>query len=290
MQVAELNKIFLNRLKSIYSQNEINSIFGILAEYYLGYSKKDLFLKEKESINDTIISKFFSALAGLEKYKPVQYITGETVFYGQKLKVNENVLIPRPETEELADWVINDLKNFPGFAGKKIRILDIGTGSGCLAIALKKNLPMAVVSALDISDEALSVARENALNNNAEIFFFNADILKPGTLAGFAAYDVIVSNPPYVRPSEKKMMSKNVLDYEPHIALFAPGENALLYYEAVVNFAKTHLAGNGYIYFEINEGLGGKIKDFLAGEKFSGITLRKDLSGKDRMIKACFYS
>lgn len=285
-----MNKIFLNRLKSIYSRDEINSIFSILAEHYLGYSKKDLLLKKEETINESKASEFFTALAGLEKHKPVQYITGETVFYGLTLKVNENVLIPRPETEELADWVINDLKKPPVPAGKKIKILDIGTGSGCIAIALKKNLPEAEVSALDISMQALATAGENAKRNNVEIFFFKADILKPGALKEPGDYDVIVSNPPYVRLSEKEMMGKNVLDYEPHTALFVPEENALLYYEAVVNFAKANLAGTGLVYFEINEGLGREIEVFLAREGFSGITLKKDLSGKDRMVKAALYS
>lgn len=285
MQIAELNKIFLERLKSIYSPNEINSVFAILTEHLLNYSKKDLLLKKGEIIKDENASKFFILLEELEKNKPIQYIIGETEFYGLKLKVNNNVLIPRPETEELVDWIIKDVKSENNFS-EKTKILDIGTGSGCISIALKKNLPDAVVFAMDVSENALKIAKENAIINNTDINFFQADILNSQFQILNSQFLIIVSNPPYITVQEKEKMQKNVLDHEPDIALFTPVENPLLFYDAIVNFAKKHLYKNGFIYFEINEIFGEQIKNLLAGNGFYDIILKKDLSGKDRMIRA----
>ena len=286
MQITEINKIFINRLKDIYSQNEINAIFGILAEHFLKYATQELLLKKQEIIQDECRSKFFSALSELIKHKPVQYITAETGFYGMTMKVNEHVLIPRPETEELVDWVIQDLKREGQNATPQMNILDIGTGSGCIAIALKKNMPDAQIYATDISEQALKKAKENAEINKTQIIFFESDMLNLQYPIPDTQYSIIVSNPPYVTASDKEKMKKNVLDYEPAIALFTPEENPLLYYVAIVNFAKTHLKSNGNIYFEINEKFGDKVKQLLAGNGFSDVIVKKDLSGKERMTKA----
>ena len=218
----------------------------------------------------------------LKKYRPIQYILGETEFYGLKFKVDENVLIPRPETEELVEWIIKEEKPQPSY-----QLLDIGTGSGCIAIALAKHLSGAKVFALDISDKALNVARQNAMMNQMEAYFFQYDILEnepfPFSSSGF---DCIVSNPPYVALKEKAAMEKNVLDYEPHQALFVPDENPLLFYERIADFSRNHLKENGSLYFETNSLYGQAAAKMLENRNFRSVKLLKDISGNDRIIIA----
>jgi release factor glutamine methyltransferase len=223
--------------------------------------------------------KFLKAITRLKNYEPIQYIIGDTEFYGLVFKVNPSVLIPRPETEELVDWIIKDCED-----DKKINILDIGTGSGCIAISLAKNLPNAKVFALDVSNEALKTANQNAINNGVEVEFIEADILSYNSLD--IQFDLIVSNPPYVRELEKQMMSANVLDHEPHLALFVEDDDALLFYRKITDVAADILKPNGQLFFEINESLGESTKQLLDNSNYKNIELKKDIFEKDRMIKA----
>ena len=213
----------------------------------------------------------------MRHFEPIQYILGETEFYGLPFKVTPATLIPRPETEELVDWIIANCNKNPK------TLLDIGTGSGCIAIALAKNLPAVKVSAMDISEEALKVASENAIYNKVTVNFSKKDILGTSTLP--QKYDVIISNPPYVRNSEKEMMQKNVLDFEPASALFVEDDNPLLFYSKIAKLAKNYLNPNGFLFFEINEYLSKEVIQLLERESFSEIELKQDFFGKDRMIK-----
>jgi release factor glutamine methyltransferase len=220
-------------------------------------------------------------LEQLKKEIPIQYILRTTHFYGLELEVNSNVLIPRPETEELVDWIIESQQLT--FGDKKVRILDIGTGSGCIAISLAKNLPNAEVFALDVSDKALATAKSNAELNQVTIQFIHQSILEIDDLG--QQFDLIVSNPPYVRHLEKLEIKKNVLDNEPHLALFVEDNDALIFYRKIAQLAKKNLCPNGQLYFEINQYLGQETLDLLQEMGFKDITLRKDIYGNDRMIQ-----
>ena len=281
--LKDIRNYLANELKDIYPEREISSLTSIIVYTVLGIQKlrfarePDLYLSAEDS------EKVVSICAALKNGIPIQYITGETVFYNCRIKVTTETLIPRQETEELADLVI---KENPGYSG---RILDIGTGSGCIAIALSLNLPDADITGIDISEGAIKVARENALLNNATASFlvgdiFNPDIRKTGTTG------MIVSNPPYVRESEKQFMSVNVLGHEPHIALFVPDEDPLVFYRAVLDLAGDLLAGNGKIYFEMNEAMGIRLSGLLDTYGYSGISIINDINGKQRIIKAVKYA
>lgn len=285
-----------NRLRSVigfirqellpyYDKEEIENFIFYLAEAYLGFSRTDMVTKSEDTMNESDLLKFNFAVKDLKKYKPIQYVLGSTEFYGLKFKLNSHVLIPRPETEELVDLIIKDTQK--NSENRQISILDIGSGSGCIAISLKKNIPQAIVKALDISPEALILAADNTRENSVEIEFIQADILALPSdfIANF--FDVIVSNPPYVCNSEKALMSKNVLDYEPHLALFVKDEDPLLFYKSIAEFALKNLNENGRLYFEINELFGKEIVKLLEGKGFNNIQVKNDLSGKDRMI-SCY--
>jgi len=226
--------------------------------------------------------KIINALELLKQQKPIQYIIGETEFYGLPFKVNESVLIPRPETEELVEWVLKHADS-----NESINILDIGTGSGCIAISLAKNLPNAKVYALDVSAKALKTAKKNADLNEVNVEFIEVDILKngDGVLGADVKFDIIVSNPPYVREQEKDMMKPNVLENEPHLALFVKDENPLLFYEAITKYASKNLARVGQLFFEINEYLGSDMITLLQDNNFRNIESKQDIFKKDRMIK-----
>jgi release factor glutamine methyltransferase len=236
-------------------------------------------LRDTESLSEKSESQIYNIIQELKRFKPLQYILGETEFYGLRFFVDSAVLIPRPETEELVEWVISDCK------GKdNLSIIDIGTGSGCIPIALAKNLPKAQVFAIDISEDALDIARKNALENMVNIQFIQSDILKRSLSKDFN-FDVIVSNPPYVISDQKVQMSANVLDYEPHIALFAPDQNPFVFYEAIAEIAQTHLKPDGTLYFEINEALPYETAESINKYGFN-TELKQDINGKYRMIKA----
>lgn len=282
MQILKFKTTFFSGLAETYPKTEIQSFFNILVEFRLKLSRIDVALNSDYEINTLDLNFLQKALIDLKKHKPIQYITGETEFYNLPFKLNEHVLIPRPETEELVDWIVADSKLKT--QNLKLKILDIGTGSGCIPISLAKNLPNTKVSAIDISLQALKTAEINAQFNNADIHFIEKDILNTNSLS--EVYDVIVSNPPYVRELEKDKMQKNVLDNEPHLALFVENNNPLLFYDKIADLAKSHLTKNGHLYFEINQYLGKETTDLLSIKGFKNIELRKDIFGADRMIKA----
>lgn len=278
MTIKQIKRVFTSELSSIYPVTEIDSFFNILSEEYLGLNRVDLALKFNDNIK--IPKKFHDALNDLVDQKPIQYILNKTTFYGLDFIVNIDVLIPRPETEELVDWIINDNKSI-----KNLNILDIGTGSGCIAISLAKNLDKSNVTALDISKQAIKTANKNADNNKVFIDFIEEDILN-SNYQFTNKLDVIVSNPPYVRDLEKQEINDNVLKNEPHLALFVSDENPLLFYNAIADFSLKNLKENGILYFEINQYLGKETVDLLKIKGFKNIILKKDIFNNDRMIKA----
>lgn len=281
MKLRDIQNTFLKELKSLYPVEEIYSFFYLLINHYYNVSRIMLAVNTAYHIDDA--QPLMEALELLKQQKPIQYIIGETEFYGLPFIVNNNVLIPRPETEELVSWILHNVdKNQP------LKILDIGTGSGCLAISLSKYLPNAKVFALDVSHEALEVAKQNAKMNRVNLTFIEADILNE---AGWHQvmisndFDIIVSNPPYVREKEKKQMTLNVLDHEPHLALFVNDERPLKFYNAITKLANIYLKNNGLLFFEINEYLGKDMIDLLRLNSFHNIELKQDIFKKDRMIK-----
>ena len=275
---------FFDALKNIQDEREIESFFFILTEYLHNLKRVDVALNPDFELSDAAIEKWNAILSELQQEKPIQYITGEAWFYGLRFEVNENTLIPRPETEELVDWIIESQKS--KVQSQKLEILDIGTGSGCIPVSLKVNLSQANVSALDVSEEALEVAKRNAAINKVDINFIQANILEVEDLFQFPSpYNIIVSNPPYVRVLEKQEIKKNVLDYEPHLALFVDDNDALLFYRKIAQLALINLAPNGLLFFEINQYLGKETIELLENLGFKNIELKKDMYGNDRMIK-----
>lgn len=280
MKLKQLKNNFTEELSDLYPSEEIQSFFSILSEKYLNLSRVQITLEAEKEIDSAILQKFETTVKKLKKHEPIQYIVGDTEFYGLPFKVNKNTLIPRPETEELVEWIIED-----SVSEKRTdyNILDIGTGSGCIAITLAKELPNATVSALDYSYEALQVAEENAKLNNVSVRFFQKDILKTGTLS--QQYDVIVSNPPYVRELEKLKMKDNVLKFEPASALFVSNADPLLFYRTIARLSLRYLKPHGKLYFEINEYLSNELVESLKKEGYPNIELKKDFKGKDRMLQ-----
>ena len=281
MLIQDFKHHFFLELSKVHPETEIQSFFNILIEFKLHLSRIQLALEHNFELDRDDLDFLENALLKLKNQIPVQYIVGETAFCGLLFKVDKNVLIPRPETEELVEWIFQNHKK-----NESIKILDIGTGSGCIAISLAKNLPNAEVFALDVSAEALDVAKKNAAMNAVKVDFIQADILTIEKLPD--TFDVIVSNPPYVRESEKDLMQQNVLSNEPHIALFVENENPLLFYDKIAELAKNHLTENGVLYFEINQYLGNETVDLLKSKWFKNIELKKDIYGVDRMVKSSF--
>ena len=277
MTLADFKNKIKSRLSSIYESDELNSIFYIISEEFLQISRSKILLADEIELDSKKQKLFLDALDRLKKNEPVQYVIGKTTFMDLEFNVNSNVLIPRPETEELVRLMLKDELD-----GKEI--LDIGTGSGCIAISLAKNLPNAKVSALDISEEALRVARENAKINNVDINFINADIFDYQTEK---KYDAIVSNPPYVRESEKALMKSNVLKYEPELALYVSDDNALIYYNSILDFSKSNLDKNGKIYLEINENYKDQMSNLLKNQFYNNVNFIKDINEKYRFCITC---
>jgi len=277
MNIKELEQEYIQSLNQFYDSEESKSIFYLAATSILKVTQSELLVKKDKVLVPRDTDALIKVLHSLKTGKPVQQVLGEAFFYGLSLKINEDVLIPRPETEELVDWVIKEIKD------KKESVLDIGTGSGCIPIAIKKTLPSVKVSALDISVQALKVATANASLNEADIEFIEADILN---YSSDKKYDVIVSNPPYIRQLEKADMQENVLAHEPHSALFVSDEDPLIFYNAISDFALNNLNPDGYLFFEINEFLWAETLQILIDKPFKNIELRKDMQGKDRMIMA----
>lgn len=281
MNIGALEEHYKLELVPLYDREEAKSLFSLAAEQVLLLPPNKLVMQKDTEISFINEQKLLSILNDLQIGKPIQHILEEAHFYGLVFKVNESVLIPRPETEELVDWIISVCST--QLTAKDFKILDIGTGSGCIPITLKKHLPNAGLSTLDVSSEAIAVAKQNAQGIGAEVNFITADILAYQSKEKF---DVIVSNPPYIRYLEKKEMHDNVLLHEPHIALFVSDENPLIFYKTIADFAKTNLKSNGHLFFEINEYLGKETVEMLKDKGFTDVELRKDMQGKDRMIKA----
>ena len=286
MKLKELKELFQKELAGLYDVEEIDSFFYILIEHYLGLKRIALALKPEISCSKEDLESILKDLESLKKQIPIQYILGETEFFGLPFKVNSHVLIPRPETEELVDWILNFEKSES--VKKGLKILDIGTGSGCIAVSLAKNFNHAYVYALDVSHDALEVAKRNAILNNVSVEFIEADILNPetwNTAFKNLKFDIIVSNPPYVRELEKAQMKSNVVNNEPHLALFVENEDPLLFYKAIAKYAVDNLTTKGYLFFEINEYLGKPMTQLLKSFNFNAIELKQDIFKKDRMIK-----
>jgi release factor glutamine methyltransferase len=283
-KIKDVVRFFREELQGLYDEAEIETFIAFCFEDFLNIKRFDISLKANETISESELLKFNFAVKDLKKQKPIQHILGKADFYKLKFIVNEHVLIPRPETEELVKLIVDDfnLRTLSLSKGAET-FLDIGTGSGCIAIALKKNIPQAIVKAIDVSEEALTVAKQNAERNNVNVNFFKQDILLPSSLNEL--FDVIVSNPPYVREQEKKQMHSNVLNHEPHLALFVPDDDPLLFYKAIANYASTHLKPQGKLYLEINEYLGEETQKLFQEKGFRDVVLVKDINGKNRILR-----
>jgi len=280
MKLSELKDSFHKELKTIYSESEIDTIFFWIAEKILNKPQSVLKLALNEEWSDFEANKnrFLFKLIQLKEHKPIQYILGETEFYGHKFFVNENVLIPRPETEELVEWIVKENKN------KNLKIIDIGTGSGCIPISLKKEIPSAEIYALDFSEKALETAKINAEFHQTEIKFLQNDFLKMD-FQSLPNFDIIVSNPPYIAESERNSMDKNVLEFEPASALFVPDDDALIFYKRIIELTEEKLNPNGKVYVEINQNLAKETEE-LFQKYFQNVELKKDISGNYRMLKS----
>lgn len=267
-------------LAGIYSREEIESFIFLIFEKLKGYSRTQFLLSKNDFLNPEDQDEIAKIVSHLKNHEPIQYILGRTEFYGLPFYTVSGVLIPRPETEELVQWIIQENKL------AKPTILDIGTGTGCIPVSLRKNIPESTVLACDISPICLETAHRNAQLNEVDVSVFKYDILIQTPELDFPELDIIVSNPPYVRESEKSQMEKNVLDFEPELALFVPNHDPLLFYKRISDFAKKHLKACGNLYFEINEAFGEECSAMLQQKGFSEVTLRKDIHGKDRFIAA----
>jgi release factor glutamine methyltransferase len=276
MNFKALKQHFIEKIASVYDVEEASSIFYLALENISNYSRSQAMLNQLEEVKSIELERYQKVIEGLNSGLPIQHILQEAYFYGLSFEVNAHVLIPRVETEELIQWIVDEVDPV-----NTQSILDIGTGSGCIAICLKKHFLQSTVYAMDISVDALAVAKRNALANHAPVEFITGSIL------GYHSelkLDLMVSNPPYIKEDERDAMHALVLDHEPHQALFVTNENPLLFYKAIADFALTNLHENGYLFFEINEYLGKETVQMLSNKGLRNIVLRKDMQGKDRMI------
>lgn len=278
MTLNDYKNLFKQQLNGLYDEEECKALLAVVMDEVLNYSRADMVLKKDEELLPEVQTRLTEVVTQLQKEIPVQYIFGKAHFYGYEFKVSPATLIPRRETEELVEWILEAMNRQPQ---KKWKVLDIGTGSGCIPITIKKEFSLAEVSAIDISPEALSIAEENAHNLNVKIRFIQQNILETKTLD---KYDIIISNPPYVRHLEKAEMKNNVLRHEPHLALFVENEDPLIFYRKIMQLAKESLTENGVLFFEINQYLGNEMTE-LVSEYFDNVILKKDLQGNDRMMK-----
>lgn len=270
-------------LNGQYSNQEIDSLIALIFEKLKGYSRTKLLLVGDQVLPESERNSIFKIVTRLKNHEPIQYILGSTEFYGLELQCVPGVLIPRPETEELVDWIIKENT----VSGPTI--IDMGTGTGCIAISLQKNIHDATVFACDISPVCLETATRNAEQNGVKISLVEYDIIAGQHNVQFPEFDIVVSNPPYVRESEKALMEKNVTDFEPELALFVTDENPLIFYEKIADFASQNLKNQGKLYFEINEALGDETCNMLASKGFANIRLRRDINGKNRMVGCDFF-
>ena len=279
MTIKDLYRNFLVQLQKIYSLSEATAITDWVFEKTASLKRTDILKNPQKEITVKADNLIQEALQELLLHKPVQYVLGEAWFYNMKLKVNEHVLIPRPETEELVEQLIKDRKS-------KLTdpaILDIGTGSGCIPIAIKKNLPASKVTSIDISEKAIALAKENAALYNASISFAQIDFLDESTWPSLPFFDIIISNPPYIPINEKEKLGKNVTDFEPHLALFVPNHSPLVFYQKIAAFGREHLLPGGKIYVETHEDHA-KETAALFTDKYETVMIKKDMYGKERMI------
>lgn len=272
-----LLKELVDTLNKVYDDAESNAIVKVLLEDIIGVPAHQLPLNPNLELSGDVKQTLSNAISQLRHYEPVQYVTGKCYFYGRKFKVNKDVLIPRPETEELVSLIQNKHKDQPG-----LKVLDIGTGSGCIAISLAAELPTSVVTAVDISEAALEVAKENAKLNSVILQTQVLDITTQSLSAN--QYDIIVSNPPYITTSERRLMHENVLAHEPGLALFVPDEDPLKFYTHIAQQGQIALKPNGWIYCEINEHFGGETVVLFNKHGFQNVSLHQDMQGKDRMV------
>jgi release factor glutamine methyltransferase len=274
MKLKDLKKDFITKLAITYPNEEILSIFKILCEEYLNMSPTKLLLAGEELVNMKQVDMFSKAIIKLLNEEPIQYVLQRTSFYGLEFICTPSALIPRPETEELVDWIVKSDKN-------EITILDIGAGTGCISISLANNKGF-IVDGLDVSSPALELAKQNAKQNKVDVNFIEADIFE---YKSDKKYDLIVSNPPYIRNLEKKKMQNNVLNFEPSLALFVEDDDPLVFYTSILEFANSNLSEKGSVYFEINENFSKEMESLLYSYGFTEIELKKDSFGKNRFIR-----
>ena len=289
MTNREIYRDYLLQLQQIYSAGEVAVITDWVFESVAGLQRADIIKNPGHTITTEKATQLNDCLAALLRHQPVQYVLGEAWFYKMKLKVNEQVLVPRPETEELVQLVVESLvqkprKVEPTNAIERISALDIGTGSGCIAIAVKKSAPGVSMTAIDVSQGALTVANENAANQQTAITFLQADFLDENSWKNLPVYDIIISNPPYIPINEKDKLDKNVTSFEPHTALFVPDNEPLLFYRKIAAFGLVHLTGKGKIYVEMHEDFAGATAEVF--KKYYRVEIKKDIFGKERMLVA----
>ena len=285
MTTGEVYIGFVNEIKTIYEEREAETISDWVFENVMGMKRWERRANQNKEIKDSEYLPLQKYLAELLQHRPVQYVLNEAWFYKMKFFVNDDVLIPRPETEELVEWIVNDFEESNLNSRKRLRILDIGSGSGCISIALKKELPKADIMAIDISEKALEVAQKNARELNASVDFLQIDFLDENKWNALFQYDIIVCNPPYIPLKEKANLGRNVIDFEPAVALFVEDDNSYIFYQKIAQFSKNHLNVTGRIYLEVHELQAEDIKGILENEDFTA-TIKKDIYGKNRMVKA----
>lgn len=287
MKLSDFKIFFFSSLAAKYPSTEIESFFTILLEDILSMKRIDAVLNSDFFVDKENLNTLNIITDRLLNEEPIQYILGKTEFYGYPFIVNKNTLIPRPETEELVSWVAEISQKITASNNKKVSILDVGTGSGCISISLAKNTKNSIIYAVDVSKKALDIAKKNAIINNVTVHFEELDILKTEELT--QKFNIIVSNPPYVREQEKKEIQNNVLENEPHLALFVADNKPLIFYEKIADLALKYLEKSGFLFFEINQYLGKETKEMLKQKGFRNIELRKDFAGNNRMIKASLH-
>ncbi len=283
MTIHEAQQQLLFQLYHIYDDREAQSIAGWVMEHLTGWEKIDRILNKKVRLSQPKEEELKEITAQLLLHKPVHYVLHQAWFREMKLYVDENVLIPRPETEELVEWALEEIDKI--YKGASIKILDVGTGSGCIPIALKKKLPQAEIYACDISEGALQVAARNAKEQDTAVELLQVDFLQQVERDRLPVFDVIVSNPPYISVREKAEIDKHVIEYEPHTALFVPDEDSLVFYEHLAEFGKTHLHAGGFLMMEIHYQKGKAVKDLFESNGYE-VEIRKDMQGNDRIVRA----
>jgi release factor glutamine methyltransferase len=277
MTAQELYNQVVSRLKTEHEPQEAQSMSMLLLEHFFNLKRSDLVMGTEVKMENSRQKELEKALNKLQEHEPLQYILGKTEFYGREFRVTPDVLIPRPETEELVHLIIKENKK-PG-----LKVMDIGTGTGCIPITLDKEMPSPEVYSIDISEDALKIARENAAANESKVKFFQSDVFANDLPV--SDLDIVVSNPPYVRETEKTQMQKMVLEFEPRIAIFVPDNDPLIFYRRITQLAAKQLKKSGKLYFEINEAFGKETADLLKSEGFQQVVIFQDMQGKDRIVK-----